>query len=522
MNLNQLRIGARLGIGFGLVFLAMAILVVVSYFGTQSTLTRIGSAVDESSRKVAAVQEMHIAILEAGTAIRNVTMTADVGEMNKNGEQFDAQMKTYREAEARLTAMPLDEGEKATVEQARRLREKAEPLVKQALGMAKAFDPESAAKLLLTDLAPVQKLWLAEFAKLGARQIEKREQSMHDTAAAIVQRSAWVAGIFLAFIVAGVLFARQLTRSITKPLKEAATYAEHVSTGNLSETVEVEGHDEAADVLRSFGEMSSQLAKLVGQVRQSIDSISTASNEIASGNQDLSMRTEQQAATLEETAASMAVLTETVRRNASNAGKADALAQQTATVSEAGSGKMMQLEQTMGMINQSSKRMFEIISVIDGIAFQTNILALNAAVEAARAGEQGRGFAVVASEVRSLAQRSAAAAKEIKTLISDSVERVEQGSRLVDDTGRTIRGVLESVNTVKQMIGEISQASGEQQDGIEQINVAVGHLDHGTQQNAALVEQAAAAAMSLKDQAEKLAEIVRVFQLTPERPGRSR
>ncbi|MCV2367964.1 methyl-accepting chemotaxis protein [Roseateles oligotrophus] len=520
MNWNQLRIGARLGLGFGLVFLAMAILVVVSYLGTQSTLTRIGSAVDESSRKAMAVQEMHIAILEAGTAIRNVCLTADVAEMNKNGELFDLQMKSYRESEARLSAMPLDDGEKSAVEQARRFREKAEPLVKQALGMAKAFDPEAAAKMLLTELAPLQKLWLAEFTKLGVRQTEKREQSMSDTAATIVQRSAVVAGVFVAFIVAGILFARQLTRSITKPLRDAATYAGHVSTGNLSESITVQGSDEAADVLRSFGEMSSQLAKLVGQVRQSIDSISTASNEIASGNQDLSMRTEQQAATLEETAASMSVLTEAVRRNAGNAVKADGLAQQTAVVSEEGSGKMMQLEQTMGAINQASKRMFEIISVIDGIAFQTNILALNAAVEAARAGEQGRGFAVVAGEVRTLAQRSAAAAKEIKTLISDSVERVEQGSRLVDDTGRTMRGVLDSVNAVKQMIAEISQASHDQQDGIEQINSAVGNLDHGTQQNAALVEEAAAAAISLKDQAGKLAEIVRVFQLASDHRSR--
>jgi methyl-accepting chemotaxis protein len=510
---NSLKIGTRLAFGFGSLFLAMAVLVVVSYFGTQSTLSKIGSAVDESSQKMAAVQQMHVAILEYGTAIRNVCLTDDVTVMNKSAENFVTHMKAYREAEAQLAKMPLDTGELASVERARQLREQADPIVMQALGMAKAFDPESASKLLLSKLAPVQTQWLAELSKLSARQTEKRDQSIAETAAGIVHRSAWVAGIFVVFIAAGALFARQLTRSITKPLKEAAVYAEHVSTGDLSESIEVNGNDEAADVLRSFGEMSSQLAKLVGQVRQSIDSISTASNEIASGNQDLSMRTEQQAATLEETAASMSVLTETVRRNAGNADAADSLAQETAQVSEQGSVKMAQLEQTMGAINQSSRRMFEIISVIDGIAFQTNILALNAAVEAARAGEQGRGFAVVASEVRSLAQRSAAAAREIKTLISESVERVEEGSRLVGDTGQTIRGMLNSVNAVKQMIAEISQASSEQQDGIEQINQAVTQLDHGTQQNAALVEQAAAAATSLKDQAEKLAQIVQVFQL---------
>jgi methyl-accepting chemotaxis protein len=337
---------------------------------------------------------------------------------------------------------------------------------------------------------------------------------MQDTGAGIVKRIVIVASIFVAFILGGGVFASQLRRSITEPLQLASAHADLVSTGDLSQTIKVKGVDETADVLRSFAEMSSQLAKLVSQVRESIDSISTASNEIAIGNQDLSMRTEQQAATLEETSASMSILTEAVRRNASNAEAADGLAQQTAVVSEQGSGKMQQLVHTMGAINQSSKRIVEIISVIDGIAFQTNILALNAAVEAARAGEQGRGFAVVAGEVRTLAQRSAAAAKEIKTLISESVERVEEGSRLVEDTGRTIHGVLTSVNAVKQMIAEISAASNQQQAGIEQVNSSVADLDRGTQQNAALVEEAAAAAISLKDQAEKLADVVRVFKLS--------
>jgi len=515
MNWRVLKVGARLALGFGSLFLAMAILVLVSYFGTRSAVDRISASVDDAAAKAATVEAMHISVLNAGTAVRNIGLTTDVAQMNKFGDEFAAHMKAYLAAEAKLTQMQLDAEELALVSSAKKLREKTEPLVQRAFGIAKAFDPDNAAKLLLTEVGPLQSQWMGEFEKLAKLQAGKRALSLAETSSAIVTRSLTIAGVFLLVIAAGALFALALTRSITRPLKDAIEHAQRVATGDLSVDVQAQGQDEAAAVLQTFGNMSRQLAGLVGQVRQAVDSISTAAQEIATGNQDLSGRTEQQAATLQQTAASMSIMTETVRRNASSAEAADGLAQQAASISETGSSKMGQLERTMSAIDESSKRIVDIIAVIDGIAFQTNILALNAAVEAARAGEQGRGFAVVAGEVRTLAQRSAAAAKEIKSLIAESVERVEQGSRLVSDTGSTMRDVLKSVNSVKQMIAEISVASNEQQDGIEQINAAIANMDQGTQQNAALVEQAAAAALSLQDQSAKLAEVVSVFHLAP-------
>ncbi len=314
-------------------------------------------------------------------------------------------------------------------------------------------------------------------------------------------------------LVFGVGLAWTLVRSITQPLRRAVVVAEAVASGDLTSRIEVTSTDETGQLMLALRSMNENLAKVVGEVRQGTDTIATASSEIASGNQDLSSRTEEQASSLEQTAASMEELTSTVKQNADNARQANQLAMSASEVAVRGGSVVSQVVDTMSAINTSSKKIVDIIAVIDGIAFQTNILALNAAVEAARAGEQGRGFAVVASEVRSLAQRSAAAAKEIKGLIDDSVGKVEAGSHQVAEAGQTMEEIVASVKRVTDIMGEISAASHEQTQGIEQINQAITQMDQVTQQNAALVEEAAAAAASLQEQAGSLSQVVSVFTL---------
>ncbi|ATQ75458.1 methyl-accepting chemotaxis protein [Massilia violaceinigra] len=319
--------------------------------------------------------------------------------------------------------------------------------------------------------------------------------------------------IVLVTVAVGAVIMVWLVRSITGPLNEAVNIARTVASGDLSTSIVARGNDEIGMLLKSLKDMHDSLAEIVGKVRAGTDSIAAASSEIADGNQDLSARTEEQASSLEETASAMEELTSTVKQNGENASQASKLASDASVVAVRGGDAVAQVIHTMGSINESSKKIVDIIGVIDGIAFQTNILALNAAVEAARAGEQGRGFAVVASEVRNLAQRSAAAAKEIKTLIGDSVDKVETGSKLVGQAGSTMEEVVASVQRVTAIIGEIAVASGEQNVGIDQINDAIGQMDAVTQQNAALVEQAAAAAEAMKQQAASLAEAVSIFKI---------
>ncbi len=304
-----------------------------------------------------------------------------------------------------------------------------------------------------------------------------------------------------------------IARVVARPLQQALKVAQTVASGDLTSKIVSNSRDETGQLLEALKEMNASLLSVVGEVRAGTDLIATASSEIASGNMDLSSRTETQASSLEETASSMEELTSTVRQNGNNAKQANQLSQSASEVAQKGGSVVSQVVQTMGSINESSKKIVDIIGVIDGIAFQTNILALNAAVEAARAGEQGRGFAVVASEVRNLAQRSASAAKEIKQLIDDSVEKVDLGTRLVDQAGATMEEVVASVRRVTDIISEITAASREQSAGIEQINDAIVQMDQVTQQNAALVEQAAAAAGALQDQASNLSRVVGVFKL---------
>jgi methyl-accepting chemotaxis protein-1 (serine sensor receptor) len=322
--------------------------------------------------------------------------------------------------------------------------------------------------------------------------------------------------LLVAGLVCGIAIGAWLIRGIGASLAQALRVANSVAAGDLTERIDITSNDEIGQLLTALEKMNGGLVSIVAEVRSGTDLIATASGQIAAGNQDLSSRTEEQASSLEETAASMEELTSTVRQNADNARQANVLATTASAVASKGGEVIGQVVETMGEINNSSRKIVDIISVIDGIAFQTNILALNAAVEAARAGEQGRGFAVVASEVRNLAQRSAAAAKEIKALIDDSVDRVDAGSMLVNEAGKTMDEIVDSVRRVTDIMGEITSASQEQTTGIDQINQAITQMDEVTQQNAALVEEASAASEAMQDQAAKLADVVSVFKLSNE------
>jgi methyl-accepting chemotaxis protein len=383
----------------------------------------------------------------------------------------------------------------------------------EAFAAIKANDAAAVAEMLEKKLLPASAAYLDAIGAFKQYQDDLSATTTAAVAADVNNAKVTLALLALAGLAIGLFTAYVMTRSVTVPLQAAVVSTRTIASGDLSQTIVVEGNDEVADLQRALHDMQNALRQLVGQVRGSTDSISHASTEIAIGNQDLSSRTEQTASNLQETASSMEQLTGTVKQSADSARQANQLASSAAEVAARGGQVVSQVVSTMDEINASSKKINDIIGVIDGIAFQTNILALNAAVEAARAGEQGRGFAVVAAEVRSLAGRSADAAKEIKALIGASVERVEAGSRLVADAGKTMTEIVGSVQRVSDIIGEITAASAEQSDGIGQINSSVTQLDQMTQQNAALVEEAAAAAESLKDQAQNLAQTVGMFRL---------
>jgi methyl-accepting chemotaxis protein-1 (serine sensor receptor) len=340
-----------------------------------------------------------------------------------------------------------------------------------------------------------------------AERLNKYSRSMYELVR-IVCLIGMVFGLLLAAVIGTMLI-----RGIVRPLEEAVRVAHAVADGDLTQDIAVRSNDETGRLMKALKDMNAGLVKIVSQVRGGTDTIATASGQIAAGNLDLSSRTEQQAGSLEETASSMEELTSTVKQNAENARQANTLAVSASEVASKGGAVVSEVVTTMGAINESAKKIVDIIAVIDGIAFQTNILALNAAVEAARAGEQGRGFAVVAGEVRNLAQRSAAAAKEIKALIDDSVEKVQIGSELVDQAGTTMAEIVNSVSRVTDIMGEITAASQEQTSGIEQVNQAITQMDQATQQNAALVEEASAAAQALQEEADRLAQAVGTFRI---------
>ena len=383
----------------------------------------------------------------------------------------------------------------------------------KALALKKAGDMAQAKSFALGSFAPVVDQYNAVADKMVAYQVQRSAEQAGEAAGLIQSYRTTVLVAGVAGLALLVLLSWVVVQRIRRSLGEVALVAQRIGEGDLSQPIHAQGRGEVAQMMRAMEGMQSSLVRIVGDVRHSSDSIATGSSEIATGNADLSQRTEEQASNLQQTAASMEQITSTVKNNSDTAQRAAVLAGTASAAAVKGGEVVGQVVATMQDIAAASKKITDIIAVIDGIAFQTNILALNAAVEAARAGEQGRGFAVVASEVRSLAQRSASAAKEIKTLIGASVEKVDNGAQLVTNAGQSMEDIVTQVKRVSDLIGEISSATGEQTIGISQVGEAVTQLDQVTQQNAALVEQSAAAADSLKHQAAKLAQIVSVFRL---------
>ncbi|WP_426107033.1 methyl-accepting chemotaxis protein [Massilia sp. TSP1-1-2] len=513
MNLRDFKIGTRLSVGFGSILLVLVAMVVLTNVLNAGNKAALMDGLAAANAKSVQVATMKSAMLETGIAMRNIGLQSDVPLMQKEQEKVKAQSKRYDDARARLQGSNLDEGEKKIIADIAAADKELEAAFKEAIGQVLAFNSEGAAKVIAARIDPLNGQTLTLLNKLVEMQQAAAKVMLDKSVGDDTRLKTMLYVIGAATLALGALLALFITRSIVAPLHGAVSIAKKVAAGELTVRVKVEGQDETSELLQALHDMIDSLSRTVGEVRSGTETITVASQQIAAGNADLSARTESQASSLEETASSMEELTSTVKQNADNARQANQLAVSASSVALTGGSVVAQVVDTMGSIKDSSRKIVDIIGVIDGIAFQTNILALNAAVEAARAGEQGRGFAVVAAEVRNLAQRSAGAAKEIKSLIGDSVDKVDAGSKLVDQAGQTMELIVTSIKQVADIMGEITAATQEQSNGIEEVNQAITQMDEMTQQNAALVEQAAAAAESMQEQAQQLAAAVGIFKL---------
>jgi len=512
--LRRLNLGSRLALGFGLLLLLLAIVTGLG-IARMSSLDHTSQQISsEYYAKASISQRISYLVLDIARAARNIVILEDEAQMASNKAVIDKNIAELGTAVARLRQLE-------TGAEARRLIDTTEASSKEYLAftddvvkLGLANQNVEGQKLLFGPRYKIQGQLLGHLADLVKQYEGEMQQASAQAHETFVQSATILGVVALVAVLVGVAGAVLITRSITVPMARAVDVAHAVAEGDLTRAVDDDGRDEAALLLQSLQTMNGNLTRVVHQIRQASDSIATGSSQIASGNADLSQRTESQASSLQQTAASMEEMSATIRQNADTARTASQLAATASQAASRGGDVMGQVVATMQDISGSSSKIADIIGVIDGIAFQTNILALNAAVEAARAGEQGRGFAVVAGEVRALAGRSAEAAKEIKTLIGQSVEKVGTGTRLVDEAGTTMSDIVQQVQRVSDLIAEIDAATREQSEGIGQVNAAVSQLDQATQQNAALVEESAAAAGSLQQQAVRLTEAVGVFRLS--------
>ncbi|HEY9106790.1 MAG TPA: methyl-accepting chemotaxis protein [Roseateles sp.] len=508
---NSLKVGPRLALGFALV-LVMLVLVSALALSRLAALKADLAAVTGEAPERLASKLRDLARYQSVT-IRDVIMQEDMAFKKKEFDLMKGARLEYDKTEQSLAGMVNDEPTRTALAQAAAALAGTKGLIEKIVDLTMNDDMAGASAMVRDQLRPAQQ---AHVKALDAV-IEAIKASSHQrdeaATAAYKMSVALIIGLSASALLMGALVAWRIQLSITRPLAAAVSVAQSIAEGDLSREIPIHSSDEVGRLMEALATVNTDLSRIMLNVRTAADTVRTATLEIAGGNADLSQRTEEQAASLEETAASMEQLIATVRNTADTAQSAADLARHASGAADRGGQVVGRVVHTMEAISQSSRKITDIIGVIDGIAFQTNILALNAAVEAARAGEQGRGFAVVAGEVRSLAQRSAEAAREIKTLIGASMENVENGSTLVADAGATMTDIVAEVQKVSRLIEEISQAAGEQTRGIAQVNEAVTQLEQMTQQNAALVEQSAAASGSLNHQAERLVEAVGIFRL---------
>jgi methyl-accepting chemotaxis protein len=517
MNIENMKVSTKLSLGFGSVCILLMIIIGIGLARLGTVNDELSDVVNDKWHKISLATEILTQTNNIAIALRNMMLTEDKNDRQKQIDSILESRKITKEAVEKLQqTLTLPKG-KELLQQIMNARTQYIAGQDTLMGLIAANKPEEAKTFLATELRPTLRGYKGAAENLIKFQVELITTTAEASDTTYKNARNLMIGLGLLSILLAVVIGAWITRSLMKDLggepSMASGIAHAVAQGDLSLRIDVKPGD-STSLMAHLKEMQDSLVKVVSNVRQGSESVATASAEIAQGNQDLSARTESQASALEQTAASMEELSSTVKQNADNAKQANQLAQSASGVAVKGGEVVAQVVDTMKGINDSSKKIADIISVIDGIAFQTNILALNAAVEAARAGEQGRGFAVVASEVRSLAGRSADAAKEIKTLISASVERVEQGTTLVDQAGVTMTEVVSSIRRVTDIMGEISAASNEQSLGVAQVGDAVTQMDQVTQQNAALVEEMAAAASSLKSQAQDLVQTVAVFKLS--------
>ena len=515
--MKNLKIGVRLGGGFAAVLLLLTSLTLVGIVQMQDASRETDALINVKVRNERLIGEW-VKVIEVNAARTAAAWkVSDAGHQKQFEKEMAVSSARATEIQNQIGKSELNEQEQALFQQVLSTRKAYTEVRKEVFKAKNAGDLELGKRLYEGDMAVKRDVYLATLNKLAQLEAQLLDVTAGQIRTRYENGRLLLVSLGLVAIALGIACAYWITRSITRPITRAVEVAEAVSTGDLTSHIVVESRDETGQLMYALKNMNDKLVGIVGQVRASTDSISTASSEIAAGNLDLSSRTEQQASSLEETASSMEELTSTVKLNADHARSANQLAIDASQIASKGGAVVSEVVSTMGSINDSSRKIVDIISVIDAIAFQTNILALNAAVEAARAGEQGRGFAVVASEVRNLAHRSSQAAKEIKDLINDSVQKVEAGSQLVDKAGRTMDEIVQSISHVTQIMNQISDASDEQRTGIEQVNQAIGQMDQVTQQNAALVEQAAAAAESMQEQASRLTDVVGLFKLDASR-----
>lgn len=513
MIVQNMKIGTRLGLGFSMVLVLMTMLVAVGVTRFANIEKSTSEMIELDWVKAEAANTINATTRAQARRTMELILAPDKAYRDKVYERIEANKQIIVQALGtleRLITLPQGKALLTTIKAERAHFVESFSQVGRLVEDDKA---DEAKNLMMGETLPL--LDKLQMSVIDLADLQKRvaQGSANDVKGAIMSGSRLMIVLGLMALMIAIAFAYAITRSITRPISRAVDVAKTVASGDLTSVITVSSKDETGQLLQALKEMNASLLNVVSEVRSGTDTVSTASAQIAAGNLDLSSRTEEQASSLEETAASMEELTSTVNQNTENALQANALASSASDVALKGGNVVAEVVQTMDSINESAKKIADIIGVIDGIAFQTNILALNAAVEAARAGEQGRGFAVVASEVRVLAQRSATAAREIKALIEDSVCKVDAGCRLVEQAGSTMDEIVVSVRRVTDIMGEIAAASHEQTAGIVQINQAITQMDQVTQQNAALVEESAAAAGSLEDKARSLAQAVSIFKI---------